>query len=264
MSLTIHFIDKNWDLHRWTPYVAPFSASHTGKNISIGLDAMIEELGLAGGRWELFAVNDNVANAKLGVKLSGYLNQYLCVIHTRELATKDTSKNTPGMKDLSKKTKKLGRFAHKSTLATKELKRECRKKKYSTRWSGMHKNFTSVLHLKKALVNLTSCRVNWHVHSLTPAKWKLLEGAVKMHLEEVNNFETTKHDIGRESKKINEDFEIPINDLATEPERETPAEFVELSPTSKLRARILKKKSTQQKNRTQFRRDQLSPIQKEM
>ena len=68
----------------------------------------------------LFAVN--AANAKLGVKLAGYLNQYLCVIATLELATKDTSRNTPGMKDLSKKTKKLGRFAHKSTLATKELK----------------------------------------------------------------------------------------------------------------------------------------------
>ena len=150
---------------------------------------MIEELGLAGGQWELFAVNDNAANAKLGVKLSGYLNQYLCVIHTLELATKDTSKNTPGMKELSKKTKKLGRFTHKSTVATKELKRECRKENIAfrqvanppnTRWSGMHKNFASVLHLKKALVNLTSCRVNWHVHSLTPAEWKLLEGAVKI------------------------------------------------------------------------------------
>ena len=70
-----------------------------------------------------------------------------------------------------------------------------------------------------------------------------------MHLEEENKFETRKQDIERESKKINEDFEIPIDDLSTEPERETPAEFVELSPTSKLRARILKKKFTQQKTK---------------
>ena len=34
--------------------------------------------------------------------------------------------------------------------------------------------------VKKALVNLTTCRVNWHVHSLAPADWKLLEGAVKI------------------------------------------------------------------------------------
>ena len=150
---------------------------------------MIEELGLTGGQWELFAVNDNAANAKLGVKLSGHLKQYLCAIHTLELATKDTSKNTPGMKDLSKKTKKLGRITHKSTVATKELKRECRKENIAfrqianppnTRWGEMHNNFASVLHLKKALVNLTSCKVNWHVHSLTPAEWKLLEGAIKI------------------------------------------------------------------------------------
>jgi hypothetical protein len=62
MSLTLHFIDKNWRLHRWTPYVAPFPASHTGKNISLGLDAMVEELGLGGPQWELFSVNDNAAN----------------------------------------------------------------------------------------------------------------------------------------------------------------------------------------------------------
>jgi hypothetical protein len=99
MSLTIHFIDKNWDLHRWTPYIAPFPASHSGKNISIGLDAMIEELGLGSGQWELFAVNDNAANAKLGVKLSRHLNQYLCAIHTLELAVKDAYNKTPGMKD---------------------------------------------------------------------------------------------------------------------------------------------------------------------
>ena len=42
--------------HRWTPYVAPFPASHSGKNISLGLDTMIEELGLDAGQWELFSV----------------------------------------------------------------------------------------------------------------------------------------------------------------------------------------------------------------
>ena len=40
----------------WTPYVAPFPASHSGKNIAIGLDTMIEELGLDGSQWELFSV----------------------------------------------------------------------------------------------------------------------------------------------------------------------------------------------------------------
>ena len=105
MSLTVHFIDKDWMLHRFTPFVAPFPANHTGKNIGLGLDAMIESLGLADGDWELFSVNDNASNMKLGIKLSMYLKQYLCDIHTLELAVKDAFKNVPGMDSVTKKCK---------------------------------------------------------------------------------------------------------------------------------------------------------------
>ena len=69
---------------------------------------MVEELGLVGEQWELFAVNDNAANVKLGIKLSLHLNQYLCDIHTIELAVKDTFKNVPGVKILLKKNKSIG------------------------------------------------------------------------------------------------------------------------------------------------------------
>ena len=82
MSLTVHFISKDCKLYRFTPYVVSFPARHTGKNISLSLDAMIEELGLSGGDWELFAINDNAANVK-------FLSQFLCDIHTLELLVKD-------------------------------------------------------------------------------------------------------------------------------------------------------------------------------
>ena len=85
---------------------------------------MIRELGLEGGQWELFAVNDNASNAKLGVALSAHLTQHLCDIHTLELVVKDAFNNTPGMKTLLKKTKKLAKYTHKSTVAARELKRE--------------------------------------------------------------------------------------------------------------------------------------------
>ena len=42
MSLTVHFIDGNWNLHRWTPFVKPFPSSHTGKNISLELTEMLQ------------------------------------------------------------------------------------------------------------------------------------------------------------------------------------------------------------------------------
>ena len=105
---------------RWTPYVAPFPASHTGKNISLGLDTMIESLGLDGQQWDLFCVNDNASNKKLGIKLSKHLEQYLCDIHTLELGVKDTFKNVLGMKSLMKKTRAIAKYTHKSTVASIE------------------------------------------------------------------------------------------------------------------------------------------------
>jgi hypothetical protein len=189
MSLTVHFIDKDWVLHRFTPYVAPFPARHTGKNISLGLDAMVEDLGLDTGDWELFSVNDNAANVKLGIKLSLYLKQYLCDIHTLELAVKDTFKNTLGMNGVLIKTKALGKFTHKSTVATNMLQKEAIKENVkfrkianppNTRWSGKFDNLASVLHLKKPLMNLMAGQDDWTEHELSAGDWKLIEGAVTL------------------------------------------------------------------------------------
>ena len=33
ISLTVHFVDKQFRLHRWTPAVTVFNQSHTGENI---------------------------------------------------------------------------------------------------------------------------------------------------------------------------------------------------------------------------------------
>ena len=189
MSLTVHFITKDWKLYRFTPYVAPFPARHTGKNISLSLDAMVEELGLSDGHWELFAVNDNAANVKLAIKLSQFLSQYLCDIHTLELAVKDCFKNTPGMSSVVKKCKGIGKFTHQSTEATKMLRKEAIKgnivfKKVinppNTRWSGHFDNLASVLHLKKPLTNLMATHDDWADHELTASDWKLVEGSVEL------------------------------------------------------------------------------------
>ena len=159
--------------------MAPFPARHTGKNICLGLEAMVEELGLDGEQWELFSINDNASNVKLGIKMSRHLQQYLCDIHTLELGVKDTFKNVIGMKALLKKTKAIGKFLHQSTVATTELKGAAAKEKVpykkvenppNTRWSGCHDNLASVFHLKKPLQYLSSTNENWTVHSLNPGE----------------------------------------------------------------------------------------------
>ena len=79
-------------------------------------------LGLSGGDWELFAINDNAANVK-------FLSQFLCDIHTLELLVKDWFKKTPGMSKVVKKCKAIGKFTHQSTEATKALRKQATKYK---------------------------------------------------------------------------------------------------------------------------------------
>ena len=55
----------------YTPFVAPFPASHSGKNISICLDTMIVELGLDGNQWELFSVQQG--GEKITIRLAAQL-----------------------------------------------------------------------------------------------------------------------------------------------------------------------------------------------
>ena len=121
--------------------------------------------------------------------MSGHLPQHLCDIHTLELCVKDTFENTQGMKTILRKTKKLAKFVHKSTVAARELKREAKKQHIpyrkianppNTRWSGRLKNLSSCQHLQKPLMHLTSTKENWHRHNITPSEWKLVSGAVAL------------------------------------------------------------------------------------
>ena len=71
MSLTVHYVDRNFVLQRWTAHVLYFPEAHSGKMIKIALDKMIEEIGLDDAGITLYAVNDSAANAKKVGKLKG-------------------------------------------------------------------------------------------------------------------------------------------------------------------------------------------------
>ena len=187
MSLTIHFIDRFWHLHRLTPYVKPFPEKHSGVNISLGLGNMIMELNLNSADIDLTCVNDNASNMKLGIKLTPGLEQYLCDTHTLELVVGDAFKNVEGMRNVLKKSRALAKFTHQSNVALEELKIEAAKEGVpfrklknppDTRWSGRYDNLASVLHLKKPIKNLCDEKESWEEHFLSNSEWKLLEGAV--------------------------------------------------------------------------------------
>ena len=59
------------------PFVKPLGdLRHTGINISLCLDEMIESLGLGSDKFNLFSVNDNASNMELAIRLSDYLTEY--------------------------------------------------------------------------------------------------------------------------------------------------------------------------------------------
>ena len=203
ICLTLQFIDADWNLWRFTPYVRSFPDRHTGVNISLNLDKMIEQLGLDSD-FKLYCVNDSAANMILGIKLSKYLSEYTCDIHKLENSVKDGIKNSAAVKTLVKNTKKISKYALKSPVALQQLKSECNncdvqfKKPMNppnTRWTGFQKNLSSVQFLKTPISALTNSKDNWGEFHLSPSDWRLLDSCIhilKSFSETVRVFEAEK------------------------------------------------------------------------
>ena len=160
MSLTTHFIDKSWKLHRYTPYIKPFPDRHTGVNIHLELDSMIDALGLKTDDIALYAVNDNASNMKLGIRLSENLIQYFCDIHTLQLGVEDTFREVTGMGNLLKNCKALATFTHQSPVAQAALEKVAKQENIpfrklkdpgDTRWDSQNDTMVSLLHIKDVI-----------------------------------------------------------------------------------------------------------------
>lgn len=193
ISLTVHFLDKNWLLHRWTPFVRHFPDRHTGVNIKLQLDEMIEALDLTSSDINKYVVNDNDASAVLAIKLSPNLVQILCAIHTLQLSVGDTFKyasvGTTKMKTILQKGKTLANTVKRSGPLKQELKMACAEVKISyyslknpndTRWNSQITNLSSIIKIEKALVWLVNNDTTgqWTGMVFTPAEWRLAKAAV--------------------------------------------------------------------------------------
>ena len=182
-------LDKSFKLHRFTPYIKPFPDRHTGVNIALELDNMIESLGLNNDNIALYTVSDNAANMKLGIRLSEHLIQYNCDIHTLQLAVEDTFKDVTGMGNVLKTCKTLATFTHQSTVAQDSLEKAAKennvafrklKNPCDTRWDSQYDTMISVQHLKDPIKKLCDENDDWSDKGLDRAGWKLLDGAVKV------------------------------------------------------------------------------------
>lgn len=92
LSLTLHYIDKEFDLCSWTLDCCAFEGSHTAMAIKQELDKKIEALDLPA-MCEVFAIHDNGANMVLAAEISEHIDvDVRCCCHTLQLAIKDAFK----------------------------------------------------------------------------------------------------------------------------------------------------------------------------
>ena len=164
-------------------------------NISLGLDAMIESLGMQEQNIKLWSVNDNASNMRVAIRESNYLEELNCAIHTISLAVTDTFKSVQGMKKVLKKAKKLAKYSHsegpmrqlKSAVEGAGLKFLKPKNPGETRWSSQLDCFGSMRPYKDVFNSLSTESPEWERRNLTKPQWKLLEGAV----DNLESFKTT-------------------------------------------------------------------------
>ena len=197
ISLTVHWVDQDWYLHRWTPFIRHFPDRHTGTRIKLKIDNMIEELGLDDINTNIlkYVVNDNAKNAVLAIKLSPGLIQILCAIHTLQLGIGDTFKEAAvgptQMKKVLQKGKNLANTVKKSGPLAQELKEACKevgiqyttlKNPNDTRWNSSKTNLDSTIKIEKALNHLvsTDSTGQWTDMVYTPAEWRLAKAASKI------------------------------------------------------------------------------------
>ena len=140
-----------------------FPDRHLGTRIALELDKMIEELGLDDLSIDQWSTNDNAANMIKSIRESVYLKQYLCDIHTLQLAINDAFKDVDGMNNVLNKSKALAKFTHKSDTGLQNLKSACKvkgrafkklKNPGDTRWNGKYTNMESILYLKDVFQSL--------------------------------------------------------------------------------------------------------------
>lgn len=187
ISLTASFIDKNWELHRWVPYIKHFPSRHTGSNISVGLDKMVRSLGLHQGKIKLYSVNDNASNMKVAIRESEYLTEYNCTIHTIQLAVNDTFNNVTGMKTVLDKSKAIAKYCHQSTPAMDQLRAKVKDAKLpwrkpknpcETRWNSQLDNMISIKPYQDMITDLCLNVDEWDGRNMDPHHWALMEGAI--------------------------------------------------------------------------------------
>ena len=120
MTVTAHFLNKNWELCNYVLSTKMISEAHTGQNLGNSLASLIQE-------WNLRqlsgipVVTDNASNMDIAVSTANLGPHIKCFAHTINLASQRGLK-VSSMARLQGRVKHIIGFFHKSTTATSVLK----------------------------------------------------------------------------------------------------------------------------------------------
>ena len=128
LFLTTTFIDRDFYIHNYVPFVNHFKAKHSGPNIASTLNKMVELLGISGdSKPKLFCVTDNASNYKSAFRNASNISELKCILHTVQLAVNDAFKEDVGIQDILDKSRSIAKLVHKSNVAKEELKSSAKK-----------------------------------------------------------------------------------------------------------------------------------------
>ena len=189
LSLTLHFIDSEFNLHRWTPYCRDFGDErHTGEVIGNHLQNMRTDLNILSENLNVYGVTDNAANIQLGVRNCRVKN-LPCNNHTLQLAIADAFEACDGMQNMQNKCKDIATLTHKSSLVEKAMFKKCNKydhkpnkihQQNDTRWNSHFQNMKDTLHHQKCIDELA--RENKIDCNMVPTikEWNMIDGACEV------------------------------------------------------------------------------------
>lgn len=120
MSLTCHFIDKNWTRRQIVLNTKPMDGSHTGEYLRDTFLGMLDEWNITKDRVVL-VLRDGGANIVKGMRLAE-LPDLSCTAHTLQLVVRDGLQSHNSIADVLTILKKCATYFHHSILAKQRLR----------------------------------------------------------------------------------------------------------------------------------------------
>ncbi|KAK7898586.1 hypothetical protein WMY93_019439 [Mugilogobius chulae] len=117
VTITAHYIDEDWSLCSHVLQTRTMPDCHTGANLAVLLQEVVQEWGIA--EKNVVVVTDNAANMEVATNLSNF-EHVKCFAHALNLASQRTMK-LPSVARLLGRVRRITSFFHRSPLASRVL-----------------------------------------------------------------------------------------------------------------------------------------------